>query len=134
MKLTDEDIAKIIEATTKDGKGDTIELIRTVESEVLRLNGIGEGERSYACDHDDAVHCWNCYAVTPQQAASVPDGWQPIETAPKDGTNILVFEYDHITTACWYGGWRLVVTGTHSEDSDCYPSHWMPLPAAPKVG
>lgn len=47
MKLTDELIANIIQATTKDGKGDTIELIRTVEAEVLRLNGItgdGRGE------------------------------------------------------------------------------------------
>jgi len=78
------------------------------------------------------------------------EGWQPIETAPKDGTDILVM-YMHIDTqivhnAFWNeyedcddsetGWWSY----EHSEvsriklDDWMTPTHWMPLPAAPKPG
>ncbi len=65
--------------------------------------------------------------------------WQPIETAPKDGTFVLVYlaeTYAHTTqqicVAVWDddledwmtdqldGGWDFVA-----------PSHWMPLPQPP---
>ena len=75
--------------------------------------------------------------------------WQPIATAPKDGTWIIVCggrtdEYDYSNTGVntarpvvsqydiedeewnvcfWDGAWR---TGYSS------PTHWMPLPPAPK--
>ena len=63
--------------------------------------------------------------------------WQPIETAPKDGTWILIFRStphtnmelgcalvywdDHFT--CWHDG------EYHSDHYD--PSHWVPLPEPP---
>ena len=63
--------------------------------------------------------------------------WQPIETAPKDGTPILAYEPTpgspteedgryYITT-----GYRVrnqYRTGTEHEN----PTHWMPLPEPPK--
>lgn len=61
--------------------------------------------------------------------------WQPIETAPKDFTPILVFipgtwELPHmIHVAFWKkDGFRL-------QDEDHFivePTHWMPLPEPPK--
>lgn len=60
------------------------------------------------------------------------DPWLPIETAPKDGTQILVFrrheegyERSRIGVDHWEGGtwWR--------SRRDMMPTHWMPLPAAP---
>ncbi len=63
--------------------------------------------------------------------------WQPIETAPEDGTEVLAsgFLYDDPANgrwieACkfWWSGWVL-----SSNDSKVYnPTHWMPLPEPPK--
>jgi len=59
-------------------------------------------------------------------------GWWPIETAPRDGTAILVYEPGFFHTAAWeanefkagwtnaYGSWLVDVT------------HWMPLPEPPQ--
>ena len=67
--------------------------------------------------------------------------WQPIETAPRDGTLILVCTrgYQRIRsmmTTFWseasakrFGakfGWY------HEGDGAITPTHWMPLPAPPK--
>lgn len=69
--------------------------------------------------------------------------WQPIETAPKDGTHLLVCDASRAYTAFWgFGqnpptvghyfaqGWHLSVNhdGEHSEIT---PTHWMPLPSPP---
>ena|SRR3990167_3521283 len=82
--------------------------------------------------------------------------WQPIETAPKDGTEILVY-YEFATVpivhiARWdddrfdqwegerfaskadkIGWWSYVETSVsqHKLDEFNTPTHWMPLPAPP---
>lgn len=73
-----------------------------------------------------------------RQAAEEIDGqaWQPIETAPKDGTPFLCGwhsggGYWYVTKAHWAngcvdGGWD----GAR-EYIDVSPSHWMPIPRAP---
>lgn len=68
-------------------------------------------------------------------APPAPAGWMPIETAPKDGTWILVHtgEYTHPITVWWfkYNGracWR-----AHDLEPIDDVSHWMPLPAAPEA-
>lgn len=65
--------------------------------------------------------------------------WQPIETAPKDGTVVLVCGKNargsyYVTDAKWYcGAWCLFDC---AEDSHTYPSdyhtHWQPIPEPPK--
>lgn len=59
------------------------------------------------------------------------DGWRPIETAPKDGTGLLVYSDERIISAMWSVGaddWVEVVHGYTFYD----PTHWMPLPEPPK--
>lgn len=62
------------------------------------------------------------------------DAWQPIETAPKDAGagSILVYcaERRNTYVAIWWGDrWTHFGGGTLYET----PTHWMPLPAAPKA-
>lgn len=63
--------------------------------------------------------------------------WQPIETAPKDGTAILVYEGDDIGVVLWR---QQAFTNGEMEwcAQDCCdgvtiykPTHWMPLPKRP---
>ena len=82
-----------------------------------------------------------------------PSPWQPIETAPKDGTPVLLWanreEWEHTgfcrVTGYWDGyGWAVYgasgtepvagqgrSTGDVHRADQCSPTHWMPLPDGP---
>jgi hypothetical protein len=83
---------------------------------------------------------WRAYLMGKAAGAST---WQPIETAPKDGTNVLlVNRRGNIAAGLWRdglfgerGGWWLRggnAPNTFFNDHHG-PTHWMPLPAAPKA-
>lgn len=64
--------------------------------------------------------------------------WQPVETAPKDGTKILVWNGHGVHTAAWAAcrsevcaemRWVSTEVGFLSFEG-C--THWMPLPAPPE--
>lgn len=62
--------------------------------------------------------------------------WQPIETAPKDGTKILSFEDDEFAVVWWQldrwgkeGQWSVTASRGGWYLS---PTHWMPLPNPPE--
>jgi hypothetical protein len=65
--------------------------------------------------------------------------WQPIETAPKDGTVIFIGADEWVDIACWDGyeteqgetGYWCTLKG-----SDIPPTRWFPLlaPTAPAIG
>ena len=69
--------------------------------------------------------------------------WQPIETAPRDGTAILVYRSDmgvfsaHYVSPCEFiedgddePGW--FSTNGHDLSGNDMPTHWMPIPQPPK--
>jgi hypothetical protein len=77
--------------------------------------------------------------------------WQPIETAPRDGTHVLLYiPYtdrplivvgyqeklpDHIADMQMEWSWKCAEAGAWAED-DSYagqPTHWMPLPDSPSA-
>ena len=68
-------------------------------------------------------------------------GWQPIETAPKDGTHILIFcPHDDVPIAVghmWAG--EGPAFWSYADEllmnvcpEGCDPTHWMPLPPPPE--
>lgn len=72
--------------------------------------------------------------------------WQPIETAPKDGTAILAwpiwgggfYSPEGETQIAYVMRWEerksIWVEASGEEYMQCSPTHWMPLPPAPKKG
>jgi hypothetical protein len=66
--------------------------------------------------------------------------WQPIETAPTDGTSVLIGESDR--GSCgeayfekeerrWY--WANTAPHDYPEPREPFPTHWMPMPQAPAL-
>lgn len=67
------------------------------------------------------------------------DKWQPIETAPHDGTIVLgVTIQAQRPTACitWFTGYQWLSTGKPDkfvvQPHGWWPTHWMPLPPPPE--
>jgi hypothetical protein len=59
--------------------------------------------------------------------------WQPIETAPKDGTRLLLIidhgeHGDKIWTGLWADGWAV----SYGKPENA-PTHWKPLPQPPAI-
>ena len=61
---------------------------------------------------------------------SLPSGWQPIATAPKDGTQILLKGSNYIRTGYWAKRIESWVIDMVSAPLTM-PTLWMPLPPAP---
>ena len=71
---------------------------------------------------------------SPGEPVACPDGWKPIETAPKDRSVIIVSEKGAVGEAQWEEGAGWYWAGHHSTDHYGYqiwPTHWQPLPAPP---
>lgn len=79
-------------------------------------------------------------AMAEAVASARAESWQPIETAPKDGTSFLACHAGSgVHQITWHGkashiplyGWA---HGEDVEDVDLWsPTHWMPLPAPPTL-
>jgi Lar family restriction alleviation protein len=92
---------------------------------------------------EEAIEAWNrlglsrsaTAAPTAEQAEAVRE-WQPIETAPKDGTEVWAFNGEQ-ARMLWSEGqeWALWVWADQlladADPEPEQPTHWMPLPAAP---
>jgi hypothetical protein len=85
----------------------------------------------------DGSPCAAPCAIDGCQYENLVRGWRPIETAPLDGTHILVAGPDGVDV-----GWRCDASDcwrrphTAEYDNDfariAAPTHWMPLPEPPK--
>ena len=67
--------------------------------------------------------------------------WQPMSTAPKDGTRILIASGPEVYTVLWYEGIWCVednknepypFRGYRDNDGPYAPRGWMPLPEPPQ--
>ena len=97
---------------------------------------------------------WPELAKAALAASPGPEVWQPIETAPKDGTEVIgifVQQYEGFDTTTVYGPWTVAFRhgkwasswdgsrvieyqgdwGTDYKSPDLDPTHWRPLPSPP---
>lgn len=63
--------------------------------------------------------------------------WQPIESAPKDGSRVIIYDPDipsekGIVTEALFDSWRETWTDTVETYLRYNPTHWMPLPEPPQ--
>lgn len=71
------------------------------------------------------------------ESLKAAQGWNPIETAPKDGSNILATWIDtwadapHIESVTWSGDHWFYTYDGDSPQKGNEPTHWMPLPIPP---
>lgn len=81
-------------------------------------------------------------ALARMMAERAAPKWQPIETAPKDGTRVVLFMDDEaiegwFVSGSRFSGWRIVAMPSHGcgccSYTDPEPTHWMPLPDAPEA-
>ncbi len=67
-----------------------------------------------------------------------PSLWRTIESAPRDGAEVLVFVDGHVAVAAYHEGrWQAVVAGRRVLDGSGgldlgMPTHWRPLPPPPR--
>jgi hypothetical protein len=90
---------------------------------------------------------WRITADPPEAEPQPAPAWLPIETAPKDGTEVILGGGDTVETGSWQhhepatesgvevecgvpAGWYGYVRFAPGEGQ---PTHWMPLPAAPRA-
>jgi Protein of unknown function (DUF551) len=94
--------------------------IRLTEPEIAKARTIGEGSITAGV----------------RRALHERMEWKPIETGPKDGSEVLVYGRGNYTVAYWdRGEWRDVGeigwAGMYGDGNQ--PTHWMPLPKAPNT-
>lgn len=110
----------------------------------------GEARLRYRCRKPgESLEHYRIAMGWDKQSGFAVAGWQPIKTAPKDGTHILVWTdaSDTAYVVCWADaakgirkyltaesgaerGWHLALDG-ELFDREHEPTHWMPLPDAP---
>lgn len=82
----------------------------------------------------------NIHETDGGSVTKVLPGWMPIETAPKDGTRVLLYVVhpgdEYAIAVGDPDGWRYIETGywegVWEHEHAGAPTHWMPLPEAPK--
>lgn len=110
--------------------------IREIVGELYSPAKVEELERLIAVSRDHE-----------RSTGSVTSGWRPIDSAPKDGTSILLWSGGEHTIGWWecgkefalsaagFNNWckgHLTVGGYDAGFDGIYnPTHWMPLPAPP---
>lgn len=62
--------------------------------------------------------------------------WQSIESAPRDGMNVLAWsvEWSQPMMIAWGFNYRInCATWLDSDYEPCTPTHWLPIPEVPRV-
>jgi hypothetical protein len=84
--------------------------------------------------HNWAQHMRRAAALLREARPQPVPGWQPIDTAPQDGSEILASDYDAIKIVSW--SWYAWENGSGWIDRNgqrLFPAWWQPLPDHPPI-
>ena len=105
--------------------GEHEELAQWLEDEAVYYEGLST---------EASAKATRAAALLRQPAPAPMPGWQPIDTAPHDGTEILASDYDAIEILTW--SWDAWETGSGWIDRNgqrLFPAWWQPLPDHPPI-
>jgi hypothetical protein len=111
--------------------GEMVEIRNEVPNDFLLVPPDGGDVKTYEAVRAMAVEITRLRKERDEARAAMT--WQPIETAPKDGTEILVCGPDkngglYRAVQRWPENWGLYWPVTYMAYAAGEPAHWMPLP------
>lgn len=115
------------------GRGEVGGLIPWVECQACEASG------PQAETEEAAIAAWNTRAHSAEIAGALRDAerWRPIETAPRDGTKVLLYHHGYKSAfyrrdhepRVWVDVFR--EGNWYNTAPSAQPTHWRPLPAPP---
>lgn len=116
---------------------------KRIAAAIERITSGHASMRVPAEDTDPDLVLADCRAEIRLLRSSLMQQWQSIETAPRDGAEVLICggtysygmwadeKFDRVSIARWYGDhWRGEDRQSHDDWYSHSPAYWMPLPAA----
>ena len=90
-------------------------------------------DAGYKYGHRDARHA-AAELVLAAEPAERADQWQPIASAPKDGTKVLLYwpHWSGVAVIGYNADRRWISMVKLSDEQDPGPTHWRPLPLPPQ--
>jgi uncharacterized small protein (DUF1192 family) len=102
---------------------------------------VGEVEEAFSELYSEAERSRAALSPQPVTKPAMGGGWMPIDTVPKDGTEVFI--YPHKRVSKWVEGEEAFgdvsgLSGSWDDDFDAYwvlqgVTHWMPLPTPPST-
>lgn len=78
-----------------------------------------------------------CSTIDYLHAKGLLTAWQPMETAPKDGSGFIgyqkISDEQYVISACAFYGEFVWINWGEGLNTSANPTHWMPLPKLPEV-
>jgi hypothetical protein len=120
-----------------------------IEHQVFVLENETSVQSGKAVEAEELIRKYLQLAHNILDSLNLKNKWQPIETAPKDGTKILVgwfigadgqdiSDMQRVSVAQWQdedesecgvkGWWDAATTAVYGGMIDPQPTHWMPIP------
>jgi len=70
----------------------------------------------------------NSYEIGAETVTLCPSLWQPIESAPRDSSDILVCRKGESPWLAWWHEPAMQWVRLRKESPDVQPTHWLPIP------